>query len=443
MLSREDNEILCRVGRGTPMGELLRRFWTPALLSEELPAPDCPPVRLRLLGEDLVAFRDTNGRVGILEAFCPHKRSNLFWGRNENCGLSCAYHGWKFDVDGTCLETPNEPELPDLKHRITAVAYPAREAGNTVWVYMGPRERMPELPEFEWLSVPSTHLDVSRWFQRTNWVQGLEGDFDSAHISFLHRSFESQSEERPLGTTAPPGLAWHDVPKIEAQETDYGFTYGARRRTQDGRYYWRMTSFMLPYFSALANDSFPRSGHFWVPVDDYHTITYAFLFNGASPLSPSDRQRLTTGAGFPPRITKGAVALDDGYIIDTFLPDANKGNDYRIDRDLQRTRNFSGIFGIQDQDRAIQENMKSTPGLGPGRLVDRSGEHLGPTDIAVTVMRRILLRLAKQMATGIEPSQPQRPEIFSVRAHSAITEIDNFGAFLEAYGNECVVPAQR
>src|SRR5919204_5093292 len=186
MLSREDNERVTRVGPGTPMGNLMRRYWMPACLAEELPETDCPPVRVRLLGEDLVAFRDTQGRLGVLEELCPHRCASLFLGRNEECGLRCVYHGWKFDVDGQCVDMPNEPPEYEFKRRMRTRAYPVREWGGLIWAYLGPPGSMPELPQFEWAIVPDGHRYVSKRWQDSNYLQAVEGGIDSSHVSFLH-----------------------------------------------------------------------------------------------------------------------------------------------------------------------------------------------------------------------------------------------------------------
>jgi phthalate 4,5-dioxygenase len=430
MLSPQENEILCRVGLGTPMGEALRRFWVPACLSEELASPDSGPIRLRILGEDLVAFRDSKGRVGVVEAYCPHKLANLYWGRVENCALSCAYHGWTFDADGNCLATPNEPDHAEMRRKIRLTAYPTREAGGMVWAFMGPRERMPELPGLEWAQVPPDHVHLSRWLQRTNWVQGMEGELDSSHISFLHRSFNPGADGPTIGTSRPPTSVWDQSPTLTLRETPYGFVYGARRRAAESAYYWRTTHYLMPYYSLIANDKFPRSGRAWVPVDDYHCMTFSFNFHGERALTAEERRIIESGRGFPPRMTRGAFELPDGYVIDTFLPQANKGNDYLIDRFQQRSRNFTGIEGINEQDRAIQESMRGVSGVGPGKLVDRSREHLGPADVPVITMRKLLLSMAKALTQGIEPTQPANPEHYRVRGESAVVPCEDFDTFL-------------
>src|SRR5579859_561625 len=187
MLSAEDNALITQTSKGTPMGELFRRFWLPVLLPEELPEPDCPPIRIKVMGEYLVAFRDTNGRVGLVEAFCPHRRAPLFYGRNEECGLRCVYHGWKFDAEGTCVDMPSEPPDSDFRDRLTIKAYPTHEVGGLVWIYMGPRECQPERPPMlEWTELPASRVRIVKWFHENNYMQGIEGDIDTAHVSFLH-----------------------------------------------------------------------------------------------------------------------------------------------------------------------------------------------------------------------------------------------------------------
>src|SRR5215204_3073496 len=196
MLSQAENELLCRTGPGTPMGELFRRFWLPALLPSELPAPDSEPIRFRILSEDLIAFRDTNGKVGFLDQHCPHRGASLFFGRNEECGLRCVYHGWKFDAAGNCVDMPSEPAESTFKERIRQTAYPCAERGGVIWAYLGPAERQPALPELEWALLPEDQRFASKRLQECNWLQAMEGGIDSSHISFLHQNFDP--EERRL-----------------------------------------------------------------------------------------------------------------------------------------------------------------------------------------------------------------------------------------------------
>jgi len=239
MLSFSDNEILTRTGPETPMGALFRRFWHPVLLAEELPEPDGPPVRLRVLGEDLVAFRDTNGTVGILDAFCPHRRAGLFFGRNEQCGLRCVYHGWKFDVHGNCVDMPSEPPNSNFKDKVKTKAYPAIEYGGCIWIYMGPPDKQSALPHLEWTRVPATHLVLSHWIQECNYMQAVEGEIDSAHVSWLHAPL--QVESSPFRGRFNNAILTDGAPQLTVKPTDYGFCYGARRDVDNGEYYWRVT----------------------------------------------------------------------------------------------------------------------------------------------------------------------------------------------------------
>ncbi len=432
MLSPEDNERLCRVGPGTPMGNLFRRFWLPALLSSEIAAPDSPPKRLRILGEDLVAFRDTNGRTGVIDAYCPHKLAQLFWGRNEECGLRCPYHGWKFDVDGHCVDLPNVENAGNVRRKMGITGYPTREAGGLVWVYMGPAEKTPKLPALEWTALPAANVDVTRWLQCTNWAQGMEGEIDSSHVSFLHRSLSPETALPPEFTSYGPPAPVDGAPAMTLRETPYGFVYGARRRTMSpDEYFWRVTHWLAPMFSLIANHRYPRSGRAWTPVDDEHVMTFGYVFHGERALTDEERTILRKGSFFPPLLGEAAPwRLPDGYVIDTFRPVANLDNDYLIDRDMQRRANYTGIFGANSQDRSIQESQRSVKGARVGGLVDRSRERLVASDVPVITARKILLRMIGDLENGVEPTQPLEPEIYKVRAIAALSEHAEFDGFL-------------
>jgi phthalate 4,5-dioxygenase len=380
MLSKQDNEMLTRVGRGTPMGELFRCFWLPALLPAELAAP----ARIRLLGEDLVGFRTDAGQPAFIAANCPHRGASLFYARTEDNGIRCVYHGWKFDVTGQCVETPNEPAtVKDVR----AVAYPAREWGGVVWIYMGPPERIPELPQMEWCLVRDEQRVIRRWIHETNYAQSAEGDIDTSHVSFLHRRFV----DGVMGLPPSRDLA----PKLMMKETDYGFVYGGRRTTEGSRYHWRLTQWMLPFFSAIPG-AYPLTGHGYVPMDDEHTSVIGYRYHAERPLSADERASVEHGLQTVPRIDPT-----------TLLPVANRRNDYLIDRQMQRTHNFTGIVGISEQDMAMTQSM--------GAIVDRSKEHLGTSDVAVIAMRRVLLRLAQQVQDGGAPYAAYHGEVYRVR----------------------------
>jgi len=435
MLSKEENELLCRVSQGTPMGELFRRFWLPALLSNEVPVPESPPVRMRLLGEDLVGFRDTTGRVGILEAYCAHKLAQLFWGRNEECGLRCAYHGWKYDVHGNCVDMPNEPEESRFKDKIKLRAYPTREQAGVVWVYMGPAAKQPaELPQMEWVRAPAGYQHVTRWLQRTNWAQGMEGEIDSSHTSFLHfgrgagQTGLAPRYNRLVNPTVKNTVfqrARQDgAPLFSLRETSYGFTYGARRRSGEGEYYWRVTRWLYPFYSLIP----AAGGRAWVPIDDEHTWTFAYDNLVDRRFNDEECAEIVEGATFPPRITRGTYQLKDGYIIDTWLPVANRDNDYLIDQEMKRTVNYTGIWGINEQDRSIQESM--------GQIVDRAREHLGTTDVATIAARRLLINMAQNLQHGVEPEILGDVDAYRVHAMEVVTPIDNFDELLLAHDAE-------
>ena len=250
MLSAKDNEMITRTGPGTPMGEYLRRFWMPALLSEEIAEPDSAPVRVKILNEELIAFRDTNGDVGIIDNFCPHRRASMFFGRNEECGLRCVYHGWKFDTNGDCVDMPSEPAESNFKDKVKIKAYPAQDWGGYIWAYMGPAASMPELPEVGWAMVPESHRKVSRRLQENNFVQGIEGGIDSSHISFLHFGLTPAVRDDPA--RAGHSLTNTDTaPHFIVKHTDYGFVYGANREAENDTFYWRLTPFMLPFFTVI------------------------------------------------------------------------------------------------------------------------------------------------------------------------------------------------
>ena len=276
MLTVEENERLTRVGAGTPMGTYMRRFWWPLCLSTELPERDGAPLRVRILGEDLTAFRDTEGNVGLIDAFCPHRRAPLFFGRNEECGLRCVYHGWKFDRHGNCVDMPSEPAGTTLQAKVKILAYPTVEKGGVVWCYMGPKEQQPEQPDFEWTRAPKTHRYVSKTFENCNWLQGVEGGLDTSHSSFAHYN--------KLGDRA--NLRQHDrAPQLEVERTDYGYHYVSTRNVDTGKYY-RVYHYVMPAqqlrasiigYEGVRNKPARLDGHIWVPIDDFTTHVYNIL----------------------------------------------------------------------------------------------------------------------------------------------------------------------
>ncbi|HEX3809857.1 MAG TPA: Rieske 2Fe-2S domain-containing protein [Rhizomicrobium sp.] len=440
MLTEANNEMITRTGPGTPMGELFRRFWLPAVTSAEL-EKDGSPVRLRIMSEDLVAFRDSNGKVGIIEAYCSHRLAPLFFGRNEECGLRCPYHGWKFDVNGKCVEMPNtaKGDSENVRERVALKSYPTQEAGGLIWLYMGPKERQPAFPKLESTQVPDKHRHVSRWLQRSNWLAGLEGELDTSHISWLHKHFDQETNPVKGGGSE---FASDGSPELTVRETDYGLLYGARRQSPKG-YFWRVTQWLVPMFSLiprLPGTFTAGGGRAWVPVDDNNVTTFHFYYRIDAPLSAEDDKLLASGVAFPPRLKKGSVRIDGRSPIDTFLPVANIENDYLMDREHQKKVNFTGIYGANEQDRALQESMRMVEGSG---IVDRAHEHLMGSDLAVATMRRRLTAMAKAMAEGREPEEPHKSDLFAARAISKVCDIGDFDKLRETYRTELSAPQRQ
>jgi phthalate 4,5-dioxygenase len=386
MLTREDNERLVRVGRGTPAGELFRRYWQPACLSTEIAEPDGAPVRVRLLGEDLIAFRDTNGRVGLVDASCPHRRAPFFFGRNEECGLRCVYHGWKFDVDGACVDLPSEPEGSPMKAGIKIKHYPTIEKAGIIWAYLGPEDRLPAPPDYEWTRAPATHAYISKTYEACNYLQALEGGLDTAHSSYLHNlNLDNKSLPRQRDR----------APQLDVIRGDYGYSYVSTRKLGEDGSYVRVYQYVMPFQQMRGgingvrgrNDVPKLDGHLWVPIDDEQTNVYNWCYSSdpAFPISAeqAEAQEHESGRG------------KDDLVPGTFKLKRNPSNDYLIDRQIQKTQTFTGIDGINTQDFAIQE------GMGP--IVDRSQEYLGTTDRAIVTLRRMLLDATHAVERGETP----------------------------------------
>ena len=399
MLSQEENDLLCRTGPGTPMGNLFRRFWLPVALSRELPKTDCPPVRLRILSEDLIAFRDTNGKVGLLSRYCPHRGASLFFGRNEEGGLRCVYHGWKFDTAGVCIDMPNEPAECSFKQKIRQTAYPTREAGGVIWAYMGPQEIMPELPQLEWTLVPENHVYVHKRFQHCNYLQNVEGEVDSSHVSFLHREFRPEKFNAAIAGQVLLAQAKDTAPKFLVQETEYGLAIGARRNWDADQYYWRVTKFLMPSFTLIPSEAgSPINFTAAVPVDDKNMVGFTVTWLPDRPLADNDISTIESWTG--------AYAEVDPK---TFEPIASRANDYLLDREKQRTENFTGMRGIREQDIAVQEDQFGGP------VTDRTKEHLGTSDAGVITLRRRLLNSVRNFQQGQEPPEPRKATAYRVR----------------------------
>jgi phthalate 4,5-dioxygenase oxygenase subunit len=391
MLSAADNDLLTQTGPGTPMGDLFRRFWLPALKLDELPNPDCAPIRFRILSEDLIAFRDTDGKVGFVANACPHRGASLFFGRNEESGLRCVYHGWKFDLNGDCVDMPSEPAESNFRNKVHVQAYAGAEWGGLIWIYMGPKDKQPELPQYEFCLQPDTSkFSYYKWLQESNYAQSLEGNIDTAHVGFLHRRLEGT-----MGGQRMP--ANFNAPTLQLQETDFGFVYGGRRPRAEGDYYWRITPFVLPTFTSIPNPFWGGGGIFVIPQDDEHCWWWTI----------SEPQPFYTSQNL------AYIELIPG----TWRQTRNQDNDYLIDREMQRSVNFTGLPTNRVQDAAVTESM--------GTIYDRSHEHLGTSDQAIIYMRRYLIKLAKQLQQGIEPPLMSDASLHRVRPVNINTDEPN------------------
>ena len=396
MVTKDDNELLTRTDKGTPMGELFRQYWLPALHADELPENDCPPVRVKLLGEKMVAFRDSEGRYGLIDEFCPHRLASLYFGRNEECGLRCSYHGWKFDVEGNCTEIPSDPGKDDFRESVKLKAYPLIKVGDVLWTHMGDPANRPPEPSWEFCTVAPEQTVSTKRLQECNWLQALEGGIDSNHVSWLH---SMELERDPLFQGSKGNLLnLGDLqPVFEVTPSDGGLFIGARRRVEGDKYYWRVTQFVMPCFTMIPpRGDHPQHGHFWVPIDDENCWTWSYDFHAERPLTFEEKKACLDGKGVH------VAVIPDG----SFRPTKNKDNDYLMDRAAQkRGETFSGVMGFGMQDASLQESM--------GPIVDRSRENLVPTDKGIVMARNRLIKAADElrnkgtMPPGREPAHQQ------------------------------------
>lgn len=409
MLSAADNDLLTRTGPGTAMGGFMRLYWIPFALSADLVA-DGVPMRVKLLGEDLIAFRDSDGTVGLIDAYCAHRRAPLFFGRNEECGIRCVYHGWKFDVDGRCVDMPNEPPESNFRNKVSITSYPCRERNGLVWGYLRAGVEPPQLPDFEWNTVPEEHAYLSIRIESCNWLQALEGEIDSSHGPFLHSRID--------GAGSGGSLAYKledKHPKFEILEMEHGLAIAARRDVDADNYYWRVSQFGLPFFTIVPpGGADPTiSGHAWVPIDDTHTLCVMFSYNPEQPLSEKNRSIFRDGS-FSGRetghlTTRGTAPHQHGKPFPDYWPRHAAENDYEVDWDSQRSKYFSGLPGVWVQDAACQEGM--------GAISDRSLERLGSSDAGIIQARRVLKRLARSLEVdGTVPVSAEDPSVMRVRS---------------------------
>jgi len=412
VLKVEENELITRVGPGTPMGNFMREYWVPALLSSEVATPDSDPARIMLLGEQLIAFRDTNGKVGLIQNNCPHRGASLFFGRNEEAGLRCVYHGWKFDVEGNCIDMPNEPAESDFKQKVKAVAYPTHERGGVVWAYLGPRTTPPPLPDLEGNMQPESGQFVRATQLPCNWLQILEGDIDTTHVGFLHYG-GLKAEDQIQGSFSEYQLRQKQA-HFEVIDTEGGAAYGARRPGPDGQAYWRIAQWCFPFYTFTPPGVLgtKKGGGARVPMDDTHTMTFTMTGGGRNrPTRPQP--------GNPFFLQPMQPNTTDWF--GRFRPVQQPDNDYLIDREAQRGKTgfngYTGITGVGMQDAAMTTGM--------GSIYDRSQEHLGTTDaMVIRVRRRLIAAVQAHMQHGITPPGVDDPEIYRVRSGGVFLPAD-------------------
>jgi phthalate 4,5-dioxygenase oxygenase subunit len=394
MLTAQENDLLCRVEGDAPMGRIMRRHWLPAALSEELPEADGDPVRVRLLGEDLLAFRDTDGRVGLIGEFCPHRNASLFFGRNEECGLRCLYHGWKVDVEGNVLEMSSEPAESGFAAKVKHKAYPTEEAAGIIWTYMGPPEEMPEFEPPVFAPTPDTKVSITKIVIDCNWAQVLEGAIDSAHSSSLHASDMVPARVDGAKATDKNWLrpSTDKAPRLYVEPTNFGFRYAAIRRpiaNANTHEYVRTTLFIAPYTVLIPPNNLYRVCILHVPIDDTHTSFHFIAFGGdTTPDQESWR-----------KFNAAQVGID---LDSTFRKTRTLANNYKQDRQAMKLGNWTGIPGIPNQDIVMWETM--------GPIADRSKDRLGASDVAIVEFRRMMVAAAKTAADGgpiIGASEPR------------------------------------
>ena len=446
MLSVEDNELVTNTNPGTPMGELFRRFWLPVALSEELPGPDCVPVKLKILNEDLIAFRDSQGRVGLIDAFCPHRGAPMFFARNEEAGLRCVYHGWKFDVTGKCVDLPNTPEGDTYMNKVSTIAYPTQESGGMVFAYMGPKEKQPPFPDFDFNGLPDRNIYVTKFQLECNWLQATEGDFDPSHGVFLHSTLDNNASnpgftrfanratqnltgrgqrnflEGPIDPNEPYPYAVgnrrfkkDDIrSKDRLEDIDGAFYAIARVPQPDGEERVSLgLRFLMPTYCP---PGVTRPGHFSsnirVPIDNEKMMFFRLRWS-PTPMTQDDLVEYKQGGYAYPEMIPG-----------TWKTRANVFNDYEVDRLGQKTHLYSGIKTFPLQDIAMMENQ-----WGP--IAKREREHLVAMDYHMIYLRRKLIAAAKAMAQGIEPKEPFIPEAYHYHSASAIIKNGDVEAAIE------------
>jgi phthalate 4,5-dioxygenase len=427
MTTARENELLTRVGPGTPMGALMRQYWVPVALSEEV-KPGGDPLRVMALGEPLVAFRNKQGTVGVLEHRCAHRNASLFFGRNEEDGIRCIYHGWKFAPDGQCIEMPNVPRHQDMKDKVRLTAYKVTERYGVIWLYMGERAVPPPFPDFELNDLKPDEISVQVIQQEYNWLQGLENDLDTSHFGFLHLGGVDPEELNPGDTMYY--LAADRAPQFHLEETPLGLMYGAYRPADEVNTHWRLAQLIVPFWvippAAMLADQIMIKGY--IPMDDTHTLVITIARQAIRTPAKTRAGGPIPGLGLVPN-AKNEYRPNTTDWFGRWRLVNNAENDWLIDREAQRNGHvFSGISGLNVQDTAVGGML--------GLISDRTHEHLTQSDIMIVRARRKLLHLIDRLAKDKSAELPGVDDPGVYRAHRAGNFVAPAGKpFREAYGD--------
>ncbi|MET0307333.1 MAG: Rieske 2Fe-2S domain-containing protein [Sphingomonas sp.] len=431
----DENDLLCRTGPDAPMGKLMREYWIPALMSSEL-QPGGEPVRLRLLGENFLAFRSPDGKVGIVDHQCAHRCASLFYGRNEEGGIRCVYHGWKFDHQGQCIEMPSEPPETDYKDRVKIDHCAVIEKYNIVWAYFG-KGTPPALPQFDMEEIAEEDIESNMLFRECNYLQALEGDIDTCHVGFLHLGGMGPDRFEPGSLNYYRQLPENLAPKYEAMETEYGSMYSAYRPAGDETYH-RIGQFAMPFWTAAPSAKLDTiRWRAWVPVDDDHSMLVVIGGRREPPLTIDKH-----GKPLPGAIVELKRMPNTTDWLGRWRIENNPRNDHLIDRAMQRDQNYTGISGIPVQDQATTESM--------GPIVDRTKEHLGTSDRMIMMTRRLMMRQARALVEeGTVPVTATNPELFRyARAGFVLLPeerdwLDAYNEYRAKWSNGAAVPIER
>jgi len=382
-MSPEMSQTLTQTGAGTPMGNLMRRYWVPVVMSSEIAEADGPQVRVQIMGEKLLAFRDSDGLPGLISEFCSHRGVSLFFGRNEEKGIRCSYHGVKFDRLGNCVDVPSAPQMCE---KMKIVGYPCIERGGVVWAYMGPVEHRPAEPEVEWCTLPPSHVFVSKRWQRSNYLQAMEGGIDTAHVSYVH-SMDVTTDPMHRGVKALDYIKADGNVVFNIEKTEFGMTLLGRRMGEPDSYYWRITQWLFPWYTLIPPfGDHALGGHVWVPIDDHNCWAWSINYRPEAPLGEEELHHMHEGRGIH----------NEYEAPGSFIPKANSDNDYLIDRQAQKERRlYSGVAGIAAQDYSLQESM--------GPIQNHAEEKILPTDRGIVMARRMLYEAAIDLGKGATP----------------------------------------